>query len=58
MRTRRYAILAGVAVAATGLALTTVARARNASDRSYAVRRAIDAHRARNVILFLGDGTG
>ncbi len=58
MTTRRRRIVAGVTAVVTGLLITSVAKARNEDDRSNVIRRAIDSHRARNVIMFLGDGMG
>jgi alkaline phosphatase/streptomycin-6-phosphatase len=52
-------IAAGAAVAATCVALaSTAAFAGGAADPSVAAKQAIDGGRAKNVILFLGDGMG
>ena len=53
----RRAVLAALAAA---ISVPAIAAANNwrDSDRSNEVRRAIDGSRARNVILFLGDGMG
>jgi len=54
----RSRIFAGAALCAAGVLAATAARALNDGDRSREIRRAIDGHHARNVILFLGDGMG
>jgi alkaline phosphatase len=56
---RRHKVAVGAALAAGGLLATTAAGAwYDNGDRSRAVRRAIQGGRAKNVIMFLGDGMG
>src|ERR1700726_4436417 len=61
-RKRRYGrmVLAGAAAASLGLMATSAAGAWSGSNggRTDEVARALDGGRARNVILFLGDGMG
>src|SRR5262245_54036799 len=58
MMTRHWIALAGAAAAAAGLLGSTIAKTGNDDDRTDLVRRAISSHRARNVIMYLGDGMG
>jgi alkaline phosphatase len=59
MKTHTRKILVGTGVAASWLMIATVAAAsHNDGDRSNQVKRAIDGGRAKNVIMFLGDGMG
>jgi alkaline phosphatase len=56
---KRYILSAGILViAATASAIVVSTWRGNNDDQSDALRRAIDDGRARNVILFLGDGMG
>ena len=48
----------GVAAIVGDLPATSVAKMADDASRASALRRAIDGRRARNVILFLGDGMG
>ncbi len=59
MTTRHRKLLVGAALATTALLTATAATAWNDNgDRTQEVRRAIDGGRAKNVIMFLGDGMG
>ena len=59
MRAHTRKILVGTGVAASWLMVATVAGAsHNDGDRSSEVKHAIDGGRAKNVIMFLGDGMG
>jgi alkaline phosphatase len=59
MRRHGAKVIGGGALAATGLIVATAAGAwHDNGDRTIEVRRAIDGGRAKNVIMFLGDGMG
>src|SRR5262245_17869857 len=58
MMTRHWIALAGAAAAAAGLLGSTIAKAGSDDDRTSLVQQAISSHRARNVIMYLGDGMG
>ena len=52
------AVLAVAALATVGSAGVVIAGDHGAPDNSNAVKRAIDSHKPKNVILIIGDGTG
>jgi alkaline phosphatase len=59
LMSRRRKVAVGAALAAGGLLATTAAGAwYDNADRSRDIRQAIDGGRAKNVIMFLGDGMG
>ena len=56
---RRQKILVGATVAVAGLVVASAAGVwNNDGDRTPEIRRALDGGRAKNVIMFLGDGMG
>ena len=55
---RSLAALAIVALGTVGSAGVVIAGDRAAPDNSRAIKRAIDPHKPKNVILLIGDGTG
>ncbi len=59
MKSHTRKVLVGAGVAASWLMVATAAGAyHNNGDRSNEVKRAIDGGKAKNVIMFLGDGMG
>ena len=59
MKSHTRKVLVGAGVAASWLMVATAAGAYHSNgDRSNEVKRAIDGGRAKNVIMFLGDGMG
>ena len=57
MRNRRRVAIATAAIAGCALVATTVAQA-NTGDRTQDVKQSIKGGKAKNVIMFLGDGMG
>src|SRR6185436_10639572 len=55
---RRVAVAGGLAVAGALVAATAVTAWSGSHDRTSEVRRAVQGGRAKNVIMFLGDGMG